>query len=198
MKTTHRTLLLVLILLLVPSTAVAQQSTTNATPAPGDESTSTNSTTTVATDESNQSALLVVDDHISLVEKRYDRDAGVLHLTFKSDAYLAVSLVAPTEASGETGTSEFRTAWLDPGTTTRVTIPAPPNSKVWLLSAGSRDAGKIHHVRTTPPSSLIGGPWTGTDVRDAALGGALAIVIAMLDEAIAAKIGLGNGIERLA
>lgn len=48
------------------------------------------------------------------------------------------------------------------------------------------------------PGSIIGGPWDKHDVRNGAIGGALGVVLAVLYEAVSAKIGASERGERVA
>jgi hypothetical protein len=71
-------------------------------------------------------------------------------------------------------------------------------STVVLSTPGGISNGRAAYIKHKSGSSFISGPYTGKDVRDAGLGSALGVVIAVLYQAVAAKVGASEKAERIA
>jgi hypothetical protein len=163
--------------------------------------TPTNNSTTTATASSsstNSTALLVVDERTNLVAKSYDRSTGTLTLTFESDRYTPVSLLVVQDTEASTGTATYQQSYLQPGERTEVQITAPPNSRVWISTDLSQEAGQIHFVRTSEGGSLIGGPWTASDVRDAGAASAVGVALMVLYRLVLEHSAINKDGERVA
>jgi len=183
------TLILAVLLGLLVAPPVAAQSTetptpTTATPTP---SSSTNAT-----------SILAIDERTDLVDKSYNRQTGVLTLTFKSDRYAPVSLLVIEETDASTGSAKFREAYLQPNQETKVQIQAPPNSRVWISTDLSQQNGVVHFVKTTEGSALISGPWTAADVRDAGLASAAGVALMVLYRLVRERSAVDKTGERVA
>jgi len=176
---------MVLLALLVAPPAAAQsteQPTTTATP----------------TNAENSTSMLAVDDRTNLVEKSYNRDSGVLTLTFESQRYAPVQLLVIEDTDASTGTATFQTANINPGQRTEVQIEAPPNSRVWISTDLSRQNGELHFVKTTEGSALLSGPWSGADVRDAASASAAGVALMVLYRLVLERSAVNKDGERVA
>jgi len=183
------TLVLAVLLGLLVAPPVAAQSTetptpTTATPTP---SSSTNAT-----------SILAVDEYTNLVDKSYDRNSGVLTLTFEADRYAPISLLVVEDTDASTGSATFREQYLQPNQRTEVRIEAPPNSRVWISTDLSQQNGQIHFVKTSEGSALIGGPWTAADVRDAGLASAAGVALMVLYRLVRERSAVDKTGERVA
>ncbi|SDM46896.1 hypothetical protein SAMN04487949_1767 [Halogranum gelatinilyticum] len=192
MKSNHRTVLVVLFLALVATApAAAQESTTSTT-------TSTPNSTVTSSPDQNASTVQVIGPLTRITEWDYSDGTFRLTIEAKAPTLLTVTEAVTSDSSG-TGTGTLVRKRLSKGTNVvRINVQDSSNPALSLTTPGSIENNEYAWVKVETSSSLIGGPFDGTDVRDAAIGGALAIVIAVLDEAVAAKVGSNLGLERLA
>lgn len=160
--------------------------------------TATTTATSTPTSSTNSTAILAVDKQTNLVEKSYNRDTGILTLTFETDRYTSISLLAIEDTDASTGSATFQGTNLDPNTRTQVQIQAPPNSRVWISTDLSRRNGEIHFVQTTEGSGIISGPWTATDVRDAAFASAAGVALMVLYRLVLEHSAINKDGERVA
>ena len=138
-------------------------------------------------------AELVVDSSVVVTDYRYSD--GQMILKVWSDEYKPLS-VAPRAPSSDTGTVQARTFVVDADRITTVRIASPGGVTLWT-SESVDENGQFHFIRK-PSTFFIRGPWSGSDVRDGALGGALGVALAVLYEAVSAKVGATERGERLA
>ncbi|GCF14610.1 hypothetical protein Harman_25450 [Haloarcula mannanilytica] len=136
---------------------------------------------------------LVVDENVVVTDYRYED--GQMIIDFWSDEYTVVSVAPQADSSSEAGSVTFRAAVVDADTTTTVRVPSSGGVTLWTEQ--SIEQQRFHYLRK-PNTFIITGPWSGEDVRNAALGSALGVVIAVLYEAVSAKVGSAQRGERLA
>ncbi|TVT81801.1 hypothetical protein FQA18_20120, partial [Haloferax volcanii] len=85
---------------------------------------------------------------------------------------------------------------IPPGRTTiRIDSPEP---RVTLVTSYSIENGQYTELRFEDGSALIAGPFTGTDVRDAAIGGTVGTSFGALLIIVRRRFGLHRGMERVA
>ena len=120
---------------------------------------------------------------------------GTFRIRVYSDAYTSLTLVAPKESSGDHGTVEFRAEQLDSESIVDIYVTSPGPVTLW--TENSRQEGRAAVVEK-PSQSVVDGPYDGADVRNAAAGGALGVALAVIYEAVAAKIGASDRMERFA
>lgn len=189
-----RILTLVMIVLCIASgsaIATAQESTPTTTPTP---------TQTPSPEPQNQTAPpgapddldLVVDRQVALVDWDY-RDGEFVLDVYASD-YTTMTVAASPSTRSQSGSVNFESVVLEKETTTTVRIPASRAITFW--TENSVEDGRAYFLRKK--GDLITGPYSGDDVRNAAIGGAFGVVIAVLYEAVSAKVGAAERGERLA
>jgi hypothetical protein len=162
------------------------------------QSNETTPTATQTPQSTNATSMLAIDPQTNLVEKSYNRDTGVLTLTFESDRYTPVDLLVIEDTDASTGTASFQSAHLQPGQRTEVQIEAPPNSRVWISTDLSKEAGELHFVKTTEGSALLSGPWSGADVRDAGFASASGVALMVLYRLVLEHSAVNKNGERVA
>jgi hypothetical protein len=177
-------LLILIVSCIALAAPAAAQETTNET---------TTSTNVSAPDGAPSDVELVVDENVVVTDYRYQD--GQLIIDFWSDEYKVVSVAPQVDAGSEAGSVSFRAAVVDADTTTTVRVPSSGGVTLWTEQ--SIEQQRFHYLRK-PNSFIITGPWSGEDVRNAALGSALGVVIAVLYEAVSAKVGSAQRGERLA
>ncbi|WP_257627718.1 hypothetical protein [Haloplanus salinarum] len=165
--------------------------------------TSTPTVTPTPTDApSNASAELVIDETLRITEWSYR--GGTFIITFHSDTYQSVSLTAVPESSGSgasAGTVNYRERNVQPDAETEVRIDVPQSggrARVWIFTSRSAETGEVHYLEAGRDSSLLSGPFDGSDVRDGAIGGASGVGFAVLYTVARAKLGADQEGERLA
>lgn len=146
-----------------------------------------------APDGAPSDAVLVVDEDVVVTDYRYAD--GQMIIEFWSAEYKIVTIAPSPDAGSESGSIQFREAVVDGSRTTTVTVSSAGGVTLWTDDSLQKE--RFHYLRK-PSSFLITGPYDGSDVRDAGLGGALGVVIAVLYEAVAAKVGSAQRGERLA
>ena len=146
----------------------------------------------------NSTSILAVDGSTNLVDKSYNRDTGVLTLTFESDRYTPVSLFVIEDTDSSTGSATYQERYLQPNERTEVQIQAPPNTRVWISTDQSQQNGVVHFVKTTDGGALIGGPFTGADVRDAGFASAAGVALMVLYRLVVERSAVNKDGERFA
>lgn len=182
-KTGVALIVVVCILMVGAGTAVAQDTTSNAT------------TTTNGSADQPDGERFYGDDEIRISSWSYEGETFTI--TFHSTREKLVTMTAEPIGSG-TGASpgRVRQVWVGPGKST-VQMKAP-TGVVWLSTRMSTANNRYTELSASPDTHLLAGPFSGADVRNAGLGGALGVVIAVLYEATAAKIGASERGERVA
>ncbi|WP_367175465.1 hypothetical protein [Haloarcula rubripromontorii] len=165
-----------------------------AAPAAAQETTNQTTSTNVSAPAGAPSNVeLVVDENVVVTDYHYAD--GQLVIDFWSDEYTVVSIAPKVDSGSDAGTMQFRAAVVDADTTTTVRVPSSGGVTLWTKQ--SIEQQRFHYLRK-PNTFLISGPWSGADVRNASLGSALGVVIAVLYEAVSAKVGAAQRGERLA
>lgn len=136
---------------------------------------------------------LVIDENVGVVD--YHVEDGEFVIEFYSDEFKPVTISAAPDTSSQSGSISFRSVVVEKDTTTTVRITSSSAVSMWTDDSLERE--QAYYLRKQS-GFLISGPWTGSDVRDAALGGALGVVVAVLYEAVAAKVGATERGERVA
>jgi len=136
---------------------------------------------------------LVIDENVGVVD--YHVEDGEFVIDFYSDEFKTVTISAAPDTSSQSGSISFRSVVVEKDTTTTVRITSSSAVSMWTDDSLERE--QAYYLRKQS-GFLISGPWTGSDVRDAALGGALGVVVAVLYEAVAAKVGATERGERVA
>lgn len=155
-------------------------------------------TQTPTAESENATSILALDSQTDLVEKSYNRDTGVLTLTFESDRYAPVSLLVIEDTDASTGSATFAERNIQPNQPTEVQIEAPPDSRVWISTDLSRQNGELHFVKTTDSGALLSGPWSGADVRDAAFASAAGVALMVLYRLVVEHSAINKDGERVA
>ncbi|UVE50595.1 hypothetical protein KU306_01435 [Haloferax larsenii] len=135
------------------------------------------------------------DPAVRIVSAEYTDGTVVLEL--ESDLPRTVTVTAPTGSDSVGAASgNLASRSIPPGRTTiRIASPEP---RVTLVTSYSIENGKYTEIRLTSGSSLISGPFTGKDVRDATIGGALGTGFGALLIIVRRRFGLHRGMERVA
>lgn len=165
---------------------------------PGEESTGA-STPTPEANSTSSSTVQVVGPLVRIVDWEYKNGAFVLELEAKAPALLTVTESIDNRGEGS-GTFTVTRHRLASGRNS-LTIPVAKVSgtaSISLTTPGSLANNEGAYLKVRDSSPIIRGPFDGSDVTDAAIGGALAMLLAMVDEAVGAKLGVGKGIERVA
>lgn len=190
----HAILIIIMISCIAPMTAPAVAQETNSTATP--------TTATPSEQPTNESAALVIDSTLRISDWSYR--GGTFIITFYSDTYQSVSLTAVPESSdsGESaGTVNYQERFVQPDAETEVRIDVPKSggrARLWIFTSRSAETGKVHYLEAGRDSSIISGPFDGSDVRDSAIGGASGVGFAVLYVVARAKLGADNEGERLA
>lgn len=203
------------------ATASEDNTTATATPTPTPTATATSTPTTTPTatpagsetpapagsdsgdsSTNNESVALVLSETLRITEWSYRGGTFIIH--FESDRYQAVSLTAIPESTGSgenSGSANYRERFVEPNRETVVRIDAPKSggrARVWIVSDATSETGTIHYLEAGRSSSLLAGPYDGSDVRDAGIGASLGTAFAVLYAAARAKLGAAEGGERIA
>ncbi|EMA03630.1 hypothetical protein C438_13429 [Haloferax denitrificans ATCC 35960] len=182
------------LLFAVPGTVAAQETATASAPT----ETTTAAAPPTASESSNETAYfgdVAGDRAVRIVSAEY-RD-GTAIITLESDLPRTVTVTAPT-GSTSTGAAagNLVNRPIPPGRTTiRIDSPEP---RVTIVTSYSIENGQYTEIRFEDGSALIAGPFTGTDVRDAAIGGALGTSFGALLIIVRRRFGLHRGMERVA
>lgn len=181
MKPTRSAVLIVLLLsaALVPATVAGQ------------EATPTTATSTNASAEGTR-----VDQLTTLVD--YRLDAGELVLVFDSDGGNTVTVTETAPGSGATQVSVRRFDLARGKEVVRVPLMSASNPSVLITSRLSLEAGTGTAVKVQNGVTLLAGPYDGSDVRDAALGGALGVAAVIALGALRTVTGESDEGERIA
>jgi hypothetical protein len=107
-----------------------------------------------------------------------------------------VTLSAPPETRSDMVGGYVDSFRIEPRSFATVSIPSP-SGVVWLSSSDSHRNGRFTQLDVSS-GSLLAGPYGGSDVRDAAIGGALGVGIPVLYTAVRAKTGASEDTERVA
>ncbi|MGB9957446.1 hypothetical protein ACOZ4B_13810 [Haloferax prahovense] len=198
MTRTHTIILVscIALLLSVPGTVVAQETanasaptetTTAAAPPTASESSNENETTYFGD--------VAGDPLLRIVDAEY-RD-GTAIITLEADAPRLVTVTAPTgsTSAGVASGNIVRRSVPKGRSTIRVASPEP---RVTLTTSTSIRNQQYTEIRFEDGSALIAGPFTGTDVRDAAIGGAFGTSFGALLIIVRRRFGLHRGMERVA
>lgn len=186
--------LLLVLIATVPGAALAQEEPT-ASPT---TSTPTASTTTAnnSTASTGPTALARV-DKLTIVTD-YELRGGNLWIEFYSNGGNTLSITETTSTDGATNV-RIRQEDIPRGySTTTIDLYDTDDPSVLITSRLSLQENTGTKVSIDTGSSIIPGPWDGSDVRDAGIGGALGVVIAVLYEAVSAKIGASQRGEQVA
>lgn len=193
-----------IVLSIVPAAAAAAEVTTTApngtaTTAPDDGAATATPTPTASSTNASappgapSEVELVIDEDLVLVD--HGTVNGQLQLRFWSTAYKAVSIAPAVDSDDSAGTLEFRAEVVDKDKETLVRVPDTGGVTMWTEASIAQN--RFHYVKTGS-GSLISGPYSGSDVQTAGLFGALGVSIAVLYQAIAAKLGASEPARRVA
>lgn len=178
MKNAILTLTVLLSLLLLASSGVSAQSD------------STNST--FAGPSADREFEMVIDDDVGVTSWSYDD--GEFVVWFYADSSKTVTVASNPDSGSDQGSITFRSVAVKGEARTKMTVAS--DGPITLWTEDSVEENQAYYLK--PGGDLVSGPYSGSDVRDAAVGGALAVVIAVLYEAVAAKISATNRGERVA
>ncbi|RDZ54487.1 hypothetical protein C5C07_02875 [Haloferax sp. Atlit-4N] len=182
------------LLLAVPGTVVAQETSTASAPT----ETTTAAAPPTASESSNETTYfgdVAGDPLLRIVDAEY-RD-GTAIITLEADAPRLVTVTAPTgsTSAGVASGNIVRRSVPKGRSTIRVASPEP---RVTLTTSTSIRNEQYTEIRFEDGSALIAGPFTGTDVRDAAIGGAFGTSFGALLIIVRRRFGLHRGMERVA
>jgi len=188
----------------VPETTTATASTT-ATPTTSPTATPTATATpssgtptpvgaaNVTGPDTSRDVEIVVDENVAILDTEYN--SGTFKLRVYSDAYTTLTLAAAPDGSSEKGTIQFKTEALDANKIVDIYISSESGVTAW--TDASAEDGRAVYVRK-PSQGIVDGPYDGADVRNGAAGAAIGVAIAVIYEAVAAKIGAADRMERFA
>jgi len=134
---------------------------------------------------------LVVDEHVAVVDSSWND--GTFTLRIYADIHTSITLLASPAADSERGAVQFKHRVLRADSTTVVRAQSPTGVSLWTDESAENQ--RVVYLRK-PSQSIISGPYDGDDVRNAAIGAALGVAIAVLYEAVSAKIGASNAFTR--
>lgn len=135
---------------------------------------------------------IVVDDDVAVTDWHYSD--GTFKIDVYSSEYKTMTFAANPESRGSSGTFQWKVVALDKGKTTTVEVAA--TKAVTMSTEESRQAGRGYYIKKE--GILISGPYSGDDVFNAGLGGAIGVTLAVLYEAMASKLAVSNPPERVA
>lgn len=136
------------------------------------------------------------DPSVRIVEWDYNEDAKRFRIVFEADRPTTVFITYTTSTDTE-GVSRG-TSTAKPLAAGRTTVfQTVPSGLVWLSTPRSQENDTFTELEADG-SSLVSGPYDGSDVRDAGIGGALAVALAVLYEAVKAKAAARERGERVA
>ncbi|MFK8212081.1 hypothetical protein [Haloferax volcanii] len=179
----------------MPGTVAAQETATASAPT----ETTTAAAPPTASESSNETTYygdVAGDPLLRIVDAEY-RD-GTAIITLEADAPRLVTVTAPTgsTSAGVASGNIVRRSVPNGRSTIRVASPEP---RVTLTTSTSVGNGQYTEIRFDDGgSALIAGPFTGTDVRDAAIGGAFGTSFGALLIIVRRRFGLHRGMERVA
>lgn len=173
-----RVLILLLVLtLVVPAGAAAQQTTTASTP-----------TATNVTDFPGDPAL-------DIVQWRYTE--GSFRITFRSD--VPRRLTFSTISNSSQGQSEGSVSYRNIGSGENTVTTAAPSGVVWISTSVSTGNGKFVQLKAAESSSTtLPSGWGTDDLFAVGIAVALVFTLAVAWQVLRARLGLGQGGERLA
>lgn len=180
--------LLLIGLLATPMAAVAQESPTStptATPTPG------------PADGDRPGEAQVFGDPAVYIES-WSYSDGVFRIVFNSSDYRpSLMLTAPVEHSQE-GANRGAVVSRELLRGSTIVEIASPTGEVSITTSTSIQAGVYTKLDADQGGALVAGPWDGTDVRDAGIGGALGVALAVVLGALSVVSGDSNEGERIA
>ncbi|WP_255151331.1 hypothetical protein [Halorarius halobius] len=188
-------LLLALLLLLAATGTVAAQNGSNASTMTATDTISPTPTPTAS--NVTYEADLYGDPAVKIRKWRYHAGSSTFFVTFESEVPRLVTFTFTSSAGGE-GVSKgsiIKKPIPRGVSTVQVTISS---GVVWISTPVSQSNGAFTQLEADTGSSLLAGPYDGSDVRDAGIGGALGVALAVLYEAVKAKTGANERGERLA
>jgi len=195
MKLTRLLTLLVLIVSIAGAAAPAAAQANNSTPA--NASTATSSTATPP--PTNATTEVVIGPLARVTSWSYADGTFRLTIEAKAPTLLTISESPETQSSGS-GTISFTRHRLSRGTN-ELTVPVsnPGSDATLILSTpGSVNRGEAAFIRHSSGSALVSGPFDGADVRNSALGAALAVALGALYQVVKNRYAVHDGMERVA
>lgn len=179
-----------IILLVIVSSIAFSGLVAAETPTP----TATDTTNATAPDSAPDNAALVIDSQTVVVD--YSVQNGEMVIDLYSTEYKTVSFGPSPSSGSETGTIQSQTHVVAADQTTTVRIASPEGVTIWTNE--SVTDGRFHYISPSGYSLFGSSTFTGSDVRNAGIGGAIGVAIAVLYEAVSAKIGSSERGERVA
>lgn len=180
--------LLLVGLLVAPATAIAQESPTatpTETPTPG------------PADGDRPGEAQVYGDDAVYIES-WDYSDGVFRIVFNSSAYRpSLTLTAPVEHS-QRGANRGAIVQKELLRGSTVVEIASPTGEVSITTSTSTKAGVYTKLDADRGGAIVAGPWDGTDVRDAGIGGSLGVALAIVLGALSVVSGDSDEGERIA
>lgn len=141
-------------------------------------------------DGSPDSVELVITENIALVS--YAQDDGQMKLRFYSDNYETVTIAPAIPSSSESGTIETSTHVLEKNAITKVEVTTPGGVTMFT------DDQSIHYIRPSPSAFGSGQTWGSDDLMAVGVGVSLVFTLALVWQIVRARLGLGQGGERIA
>jgi len=139
--------------------------------------------------------VLVVDDGVAVMNWWYDHHTNEFVITFYSERFATLTMLASPEGDSDSGSLEYNARALDKGRESVARIKSTVGITMW--TERSSENGRAVYLRA-PDENPLGGPYDSEDVRNAAIGAAVGVVIAVLFEAVAAKLSAAGKAERVA
>lgn len=123
---------------------------------------------------------------------------GTFRITFHADAYVpTLTVSAPPDNSGS-GAARGRLVKRELTRGDTVVQIEADGGAVWISTDTSTANGQFTELTADTGTPIIGGPFDGADVRNAALGAAVGVALVMLYQAFDAVVGHDERGERIA
>jgi len=140
-------------------------------------------------------SVLVVDDGVAVTDWWYDHNTNEFVITFYADRFATLTMLASPDGDAEAGSLEYNARALDQGREQVARIKSTVGITMWTEQSSAN--GRAVYLRA-PDDNPLSGPYDSEDVRNAAIGAAIGVVLAVLFEAVAAKLSAAGSAERVA
>ena len=165
--------------LVVPAGAAAQQTTTASSP-----------TETTVTD-------FPGDPAVGIVEWRYSDSDSTFRITLRSEVPRRLTITSINNSTKGVSSGSISKRNIDSGETAITTVA--PSGTVWLSTEFSSSNGRFVQIKATESSSNnLPTDWGTDDLAAVGIAVALVFTLAVAWQVLRARLGLGQGGERLA
>lgn len=178
-----------------PTQTPSETPTQESTPTPSDADDTTNQTaSTEPSDGNNETAIAQLDSATRVMD--YDVRGSTLHIWFHSTEDNRVTVTETQNGEGVTEVSVGQER-LSEGRYHMTIALNSDDSTVLITSPESLRNERAISISPSSGTTLIGGPYSSSDLRDAAIGGALAVVLSTAYVAARRKTNSKSGGDRI-